>query len=142
MDEIIVENSGYVVLKKIHDSRDGNLIIMEELKDIPFEIKRVYYINNLENSVSIRGLHAHKQIEQVIFCISGSFILNLDDGNVKQSIMMNADNIGVILGKMLWHSMENFSAGCVLLVVASDYYSENDYIRDYSEFLILSQKNK
>lgn len=135
MDDIIVKNSGLVTLQKFHDERDGNLIILEALKDIPFEIKRVYYINNLENSVSIRGLHAHRELEQVIFCISGSFILGLDDGTNKQKILMNKDNVGVILGKMLWHTMEDFSSGCVLMVVASDYYNEADYIRDYDNYL-------
>ncbi|MBM9577278.1 FdtA/QdtA family cupin domain-containing protein [Leptospira sp. 201903070] len=137
MNEIRVKNSGYIMLKKIRDDRDGNLIILEALKDVPFEIKRVYYINNLENSVSIRGLHAHKEIEQAIFCINGSFTLGLDDGNSKQRILMNSDNVGVLLGKMLWHTMEDFSSGCVLLVVASDYYREDDYIRKYSEFIQL-----
>jgi dTDP-4-dehydrorhamnose 3,5-epimerase-like enzyme len=135
MEPIIVKNSGFVTLNKIHDKRDGNLIIMEALKDIPFEIKRVYYINNLENSISIRGQHAHRGLEQVIFCINGSFILGLDDGTNKQKILMNKDNIGVILGKMLWHTMEEFSSGCVLLVVASDFYNESDYIRSYEDFL-------
>jgi dTDP-4-dehydrorhamnose 3,5-epimerase-like enzyme len=108
---------------------------MESLKDVSFEIKRLYYINNLENSISIRGQHAHKELEQAIFCINGSFILGLDDGEKKQKILMNKDNIGVILGKMLWHTMEEFSSGCVLLVVASDYYKESDYIRNYDEFI-------
>ncbi len=135
MSPISVNNSGYIELKKIHDDRDGNLIIMEALRDVPFEIKRLYYINNLENSVSIRGKHAHKELEQVIFCINGSFILGLDDGVNSQKILMNKDNVGIILGKMLWHTMEDFSSGCILLVVASDFYKESDYIRDYGEFL-------
>ncbi|EKR74246.1 sugar 3,4-ketoisomerase [Leptospira noguchii] len=141
MDKIIVKNSGYINLKKVRDDRDGNLIILEGMKDVPFEIKRIYYINNLENSVSIRGQHAHKEIEQVIFCVSGSFTLKLDDGKAKQEILMNRDNVGVLLGKMLWHTMENFSSGCILLVVASDYYREDDYIRNYSDFIKLIKKN-
>lgn len=134
MEPLAVKNSGYINLKKIQDERDGNLIILEALKDIPFEIKRVYYINNLENCLSVRGKHAHKKLEQVIFCISGSFVLGLDDGRVQQKIFMNKDNIGVLLGKMLWHTMEEFSSGCVLMVVASDYYNESDYIRNYEDF--------
>ncbi|EMO90537.1 sugar 3,4-ketoisomerase [Leptospira noguchii] len=141
MDKIIVKNSGYINLKKVRDDRDGNLIILEGMKDVPFEVKRIYYINNLENSVSIRGQHAHKEIEQVIFCVSGSFTLKLDDGKAKQEILMNRDNVGVLLGKMLWHTMENFSSGCILLVVASDYYREDDYIRNYSDFIKLIKKN-
>ncbi|EMF83299.1 WxcM-like protein [Leptospira weilii serovar Topaz str. LT2116] len=141
MDEIIVKNSGYIHLKKVRDDRDGNLIILEGAKDVPFEIKRIYYINNLENSVSVRGQHAHKEIEQVIFCVSGSFTLKLDDGKSKQAILMNKDNVGVLLGKMLWHTMENFSSGCILLVAASDYYREDDYIRNYSDFIGLAGKS-
>lgn len=141
MDEIIVKNSSYINLKKVRDDRDGNLIILESMRDVPFEIKRVYYINNLENSVSVRGQHAHKEIEQVIFCINGSFTLKLGDGRTRQEILMNKDNVGVLLGRMLWHTMENFSSGCVLLVAASDYYREDDYIRNYSDFIRLAEKN-
>jgi len=137
MQEIKVKNSGYINLKKIHDERDGSLIIAEAQTDIPFDIKRVYYINNLENCISVRGRHAHKKLNQVIFCISGSFVLHLDDGFNKQNILMNKDNRGVILGPMLWHEMLDFSSGCVLLVFASDYYEENDYIREYETFLKL-----
>ncbi|MBM9590254.1 FdtA/QdtA family cupin domain-containing protein [Leptospira sp. 201903075] len=137
--DLKVNHSGLVTLAKIQDERDGNLIIANASKEIPFEIKRVYYINQLENSVSIRGKHAHKKCEQVIFCISGSFLLGLDDGKVQQKILMNKDNIGIYLGPMLWHTMEEFSAGCVLLVFASDYYDESDYIRSYEEFTELSK---
>lgn len=135
MQEIKIKNSGYIVLNKINDSRDGSLMIAESHKDIPFDIKRVYYINNLQNCISIRGKHAHKKLNQVIFCINGSFVLHLDDGEVKQDIIMNKDNIGVILGPMLWHEMFDFSSGCVLLIFASDYYNEDDYIRNYETFI-------
>lgn len=127
-------------LKLIRDARDGNLVILEALRDIPFEAKRIYYITNLENSVSVRGRHAHRNLEQIIFCIQGSFTLGLDDGFKQQRILMNRVNIGIRLGQMLWHTMEDFSNGCVLLVVASDYYDEHDYIRNYDEFLQLALK--
>jgi len=139
-EPLIVKNSGYVELKLIRDNRDGNLVILEALRDVPFELKRLYYITNLENSVSIRGQHAHKQLEQVIFCIQGSFTLGLDDGQNHQKILMNKVNVGIKLGKMLWHTMEDFSNGCVLLVVASDYYSEEDYIRNYDDFIQLAHQ--
>ncbi|MCT8332219.1 FdtA/QdtA family cupin domain-containing protein [Leptospira sp. 85282-16] len=138
--QLYVKNSSIITLPKIKDNRDGNLIIANSLKEIPFEIKRVYYINQLENSVSVRGKHAHKECEQVIFCINGSFLLGLDDGKTQQKILMNQDNVGVLLGKMLWHTMEDFSPGCVLLVLASDYYDESDYIRDYNEFIKVYSK--
>jgi dTDP-4-dehydrorhamnose 3,5-epimerase-like enzyme len=135
MDSLKIRYSGYVELPKITDEPDGNLYIMEGLRNIPFEIKRVYYINSLENCDSVRGHHAHRQLEQVIFCVNGSFMLDLDDGKTKQSVPMLRDNIGIILGAGLWHEMHSFSSGCVLLVVASDYYDESDYIRDYDDFL-------
>lgn len=135
MNPIRVQRSGYVQLEKIIDDRDGNLCVIEEARDVPFAIRRIYFINHLENSVSVRGKHAHKQLQQAIFCIQGSFSLLLDDGTVQQAIVMNRDNIGVILGAGLWHEMTDFSPGCVLLVVASDYYDEDDYIRDYDAFL-------
>ena len=135
MKPIEVKNSGYVELPRKQDERDGVLIIAEAQRSIPFPIKRVYYITHLENCFSVRGLHAHKELEQVIFCISGSFTLRLDDGATKQDILMNRDNVGVVLGKKLWHEMVDFSSGCVLLVFASDYYDEADYIRNYDDFI-------
>lgn len=137
-----VKNSGYVELKKVIDARDGVLCIMEGVRDIPFEIKRVYYITHIENDVSIRGKHAHRTLNQVIFCISGSFVLSLDDGHSKQDILMRNSDTGVILGPRLWHTMHNFSSGCVLLIVASDYYDEEDYIRNYHEFIQYIQDTK
>lgn len=132
---ITVKNSGYVELKRLDDSPDGVLAVMEGNRDIPFDIKRIYYITRLDNCLSIRGKHAHKELQQVIFCINGSFMLSLDDGEQQQEVRMWRDNIGVILGKELWHTMHSFSTGCVLLVAASDYFDEADYIRDYDEFL-------
>lgn len=135
LQKIIVKNSGYVELPRIVDDRDGVLCVAEAEKNVPFPIKRVYYITHLENDKSIRGKHAHKELSQVIFCISGSFVLSLDDGTEKQDILMWRDNTGVILGPGLWHTMHSFSNGCVLLVLASDYFDESDYIRDYQTFL-------
>ena len=142
MDPIKVRHSGYVTLKKIADGHDGSICVAEGLREIPFEIKRVYYINNLENCVSIRGHHAHKKLEQVIFCISGSFVLSLDDGETKQDVNMFRDNVGVVLKPGLWHTMRDFSCNCILLVFASDVFRESDYIRDYDEFLEWRRKQK
>lgn len=132
---IKVKNSGYIELKKVVDERDGALCIMEGMRDVPFDIKRVYYINHIEHGVSVRGKHAHRTLSQVIFCINGSFVLSLDDGTNKQDVLMWRDNVGVLLGPGLWHTMHSFSSGCLLMVVAGDYYNEQDYIRDYDEFL-------
>lgn len=142
MDKIIVKNSGIVTLPRIVDDRDGVLCIMNSLQEIPFEIKRMYYINNLDPKSSLRGKHAHRKLRQVIFCINGCFTLTLDDGETQQDILMREDNIGVILDPMLWHTMHDFSSGCVLLVAASDYYDEADYIRNYDEFMRLVREEK
>jgi dTDP-4-dehydrorhamnose 3,5-epimerase-like enzyme len=135
METITVANSGYIPIKRVVDDRDGVLCIGEAHRDVPFAIKRFYYITNLENAHSVRGKHAHRSLWQAIFCVSGSFVLGLDDGTTRQDISMWQNHLGVLLGPGLWHTMQNFSAGCVLLVLASDYYDEADYIRDYEAFL-------
>ena len=142
INKIKVKNSGLIKLKAVNDFPDGNLIIGEALKSIPFKIKRFYLINNLFNKKSIRGKHAHKKLEQVIFCISGYFTLALDDGKNKQRILMNNPTIGVKLGKLLWATMSHFSKDCVILVVANDYYKESDYIRNYNNFIKYLKKTR
>lgn len=130
-----VKNSGIIKMQFFNDFPDGNLVIGEAEKNIPFKIKRVYYINNLYNKNAIRGYHAHKKLDQIIFCINGSFVLKLDDGKNKQKIVMNDNYYGVRLGPLLWHTMEKFSSDCVILVLASDYYKEGDYLRNYDDFI-------
>ena len=111
----------------------GNLIAIEENKNIPFEIKRVYYIFDTKDGVR-RGFHAHKNLEQVLVCVNGSCEILLDDGKEKSIIKLKNRNEGLFIKKMVWLEMFNFSADCVLMVLASDYYYEDDYIRDYKEF--------
>ena len=115
----------------------GKLIAIEQLKNIPFEIKRVYYIFDTKKEAK-RGFHAHKNLEQVAICVSGSCKFLLDDGKERvKDIILNSPNKGLFIGKMIWREMYDFSDDCVLLVIASDYYDESDYIRDYEEFLKL-----
>ncbi|NCQ13064.1 WxcM-like domain-containing protein [Candidatus Falkowbacteria bacterium] len=133
--KIKVKHSGLIKLKSFDDFPDGNLVIAETKKNVPFAIKRIYYINNLFNKKAKRGHHAHKKLNQIIFCVNGSFVLNLDDGKNKQSLLLNSEAEGVILGPSLWHTMEKFSSDCVILVLADNYYKESDYIRNYEEFL-------
>lgn len=133
--KIKVKNSGIIKLHFFDDFPDGNLVIGEAEKNIPFKIKRVYFINNLFNKKSHRGLHAHKKLEQIIFCVNGHFTLQLDDGQTKQNILMNDPYNGIRLGPELWHHMTKFSSDCVILVLANDYFKENDYIRNYQKFL-------
>lgn len=135
MNKIIVKNCKIVKLPVIKDKKDGCLSVAESSRNIPFEIKRIYYIYNFTNKSTVRGKHAHKKLRQVLFCIDGSCILNLDDGTNKQFIVLNEPNVGIYLGPKLWHAMEIFSKNCIVLALASDHYDESDYIRDYAEFL-------
>ncbi len=133
--DIIVRNSGIIEFQFVEDPPDGNLAIAQGEKDIPFPIKRTYWINKLNRPEAVRGKHAHIELEQVIVCLNGSFTLHLDDGAKKQDIIMDSPYRGVILGKMLWHKMTDFSKDCVILVLAGDVYKEADYIRNYEDFL-------
>jgi dTDP-4-dehydrorhamnose 3,5-epimerase-like enzyme len=129
-----------VPLKFFKDSPDGNLFIAEACRQIPFEIKRVYFINNLANSRAVRGRHAHRRLEQVLICVSGSFVLHLDDGRSTQRIRLNDAACGIRVGPMLWHTMSSFSYDCVILVLASAWFEESDYIRDHGVFLQAVQR--
>ena len=130
-----INNCKKIKLKKIIDSDDGTLSIAEEKNQIPFDIKRVYYIYDLKNKNTTRGYHSHKNLEQVIFCINGYFKLLLDDGRNKKEIKLYNPNEGLYMPKNIWHTMSDFSHNCILLVFASDYFDEDDYIRDYDEFI-------
>lgn len=133
--KIRVKNSGIVKLKTIIDKDgDGDIFIAEVTKNIPFKIKRVFFINSPKREKSVRGQHAHKKFNQAIFCVNGSFVLNLDDGSARQRIIMDDPSTGVLLGPKLWHTMTNISKDCNILVLADDFYHEDDYIRDYKEF--------
>lgn len=119
-------------LVQLGDER-GSLIALDKISGLPFDIKRVYYVFDTKPGVA-RGYHAHKKLHQMAVCLSGSCCMVLDDGVNRESIIMNSTSVGIDLPPMLWHEMHDFSADCILLVVASDYYDENDYIRDYLEF--------
>jgi len=117
----------------IKGDENGSLIALEENKNIPFKIKRVYYIFDTKEGVR-RGFHAHKSLEQALICVNGSCDILLDDGKEKIVIKLKNRNEGIYLNKMIWHEMFNFSADCVLMVLASDFYYEEDYIRNYNNF--------
>jgi hypothetical protein len=133
-NEIVVKNAKSIELPCIEDGIDGTISVAENFNHIPFAVKRVYYIYNLLNEEAIRGKHAHKNLEQVLFCINGSCEIGLDDGEKKQDIVLNTPNTGIYLGIELWHTMQKFTDNCILLVLASDVYDAKDYIRDYAEF--------
>ncbi|WP_019415894.1 FdtA/QdtA family cupin domain-containing protein [Paenisporosarcina sp. TG20] len=117
----------------IGDER-GNLVSLEEYKNVPFSIKRVYYLYELKKELS-RGFHAHKELQQVLVCLKGSCNVLLDDGIKKQLYLLDQPHISIFIDQMIWHEMHDFSEDCVLLVIASDYYNKTDYLRDYQEFL-------
>jgi dTDP-4-dehydrorhamnose 3,5-epimerase-like enzyme len=111
----------------------GNLISLEQNKNIPFDIKRVYYIFDTKSGIR-RGFHAHKNLNQVLVCILGSCKILLDDGKKKVEIKLDSPNKGLVIKSMIWREMFDFSNDCVLLVLADEVYDEKDYIRDYQEF--------
>lgn len=112
----------------------GSLVALESLKNIPFEIKRVYYIFGTDTQTS-RGFHAHKQLQQLAICLSGQCRMVLDDGQKREEVWLDSPAKCLLIGNSIWREMHDFSADCVLLVLASEYYDEADYIRDYEMFL-------
>lgn len=112
----------------------GSLVALESDKNIPFEIKRVYYIFDTKSGV-VRGLHAHKDLSQVMVCLKGSCRVVLDDGSIKEQVILDSPEQGLLINSMMWREMHDFSVDCVLLVLANEYYDESDYIRDYDGFL-------
>ena len=122
----------WIELPDLGDDR-GSLMVLESNKNVPFEVKRIYYILDAKPDVP-RGFHAHKELMQLAFCIKGSCNMIMDNGIEKQQVRIDKSNIGLMIPPMVWHEMHDFSDDCVMLVLASDYYSENDYIREYKEF--------
>ena len=118
---------------KIIDPR-GNLTFIEGSDHVPFEIKRVYYLYDVPGG-SVRGGHAHKDLNQMIIALSGSFDVLLDDGSKKEIYHLNSPSKGLLVTPMVWRELNNFSSGSVCLVLASEHFSEEDYYRDYSQFL-------
>ncbi len=125
-------------IRKINFQRHGDdrgmLVALEENKEIPFKIKRVYYIYDTKKEVR-RGLHAHKSLEQILICVHGSCMITLDNGNEKGTVLLDNPYEGIYVPNNMWREMHDFSEDAVLLVLASDFYREEDYIRDYNIFL-------
>ena len=119
-------------LPKFEDDR-GNLSFIESNNHIPFEIKRTYLIYDVPGG-QVRGGHAYKTLHEFIIALSGSFDVVLDDGREKKVVSLNRSYTGLFVPHLIWKNLENFSTNSVCLILASDYYDENDYIRDYDEF--------
>lgn len=117
-----------------HGDTRGELIALETFKEIPFTIKRIYYMYDIGKGIR-RGFHAHKALEQVLICIHGSCKILLDNGKEKEIVPLDSPCEGLYLANDIWREMYDFSPDAVLLVLASEYYDETDYIRDYDEFL-------
>ena len=122
-----------IPLQKHGDER-GMLVALERTKNVPFEIKRVYYMFGTQSDVR-RGYHAHKELRQLAIPVSGSCRFMLDDGKEKVDILLDNPALGLLIEPAIWHEMYDYSHDCILLVLASDVYNESDYIRNYDEFV-------
>ena len=123
-----------IINLNVHGDNRGKLISLESGRDLPFEIKRVYWIFDTAPDQD-RGMHAHKNMEQIIVAMDGACQFVLDDGKKRETVWLNRPDIGLYIGKNMWREMKHFSYGCKLMVLASDYYDEKEYIRNYDEFL-------
>jgi len=119
---------------KINGDERGSLIAIENNYNVPFDIKRVYYIFDTKDGVR-RGFHAHKNLKQLAICVKGSCKFLLDDGRNKANIKLDSPNQGLLIEGLIWREMYDFSEDCVLVVLADEYYDEDDYIRDYEIFM-------
>lgn len=128
-----IDKCHIITFPKISDQR-GNLSFVEGKKHIPFDIARIYYLYDVPGGEA-RGAHAHRDLEQVIVPISGSFDLELDDGIQKKTFHLRKANEGLYLSRMVWRNLTNFASGSVCLVMASAPFAESDYHRDYAKFL-------
>lgn len=117
-----------------HGDDRGQLVAIEAMKDLPFAIKRVYYIYDTLTGVR-RGYHAHKCLQQILLCVNGSCKIHLDDGHDTAEVVLDKPNEGLYISNNMWREMYDFTPGTVLLVLASEYYDEADYIRNYDEFI-------
>jgi dTDP-4-dehydrorhamnose 3,5-epimerase-like enzyme len=130
-----VANCHPITLQHIDGATSGSLTVAEYGGAIPFEFRRVYYMTGVSEPGAVRGRHAHKTLQQAMFCVNGSVRLDVDDGSHKASVVLDRPHEGVYIGPLLWHELHEFSPGCVVLVFAAAEYDEEDYIRDYGAFL-------
>lgn len=128
-----IHDSKLIELPRIHDQR-GNLTFIENSRHIPFDIKRVYYLYDVPGGAS-RAAHGHKALHQLMIAMSGSFDITLDDGVEKKKYHLNRSYYGLYIPPMMWRDLDNFSSGAVCMVMASDYFDESDYYRNYVDFV-------
>lgn len=131
-----IYNCNVIELAKVHN-RAGNITAVNGNFDVPFDIKRVYYLYDVPGGET-RGGHAHKELHQLIVAASGSFDVIIDDGTNKKTVSLNRPNYGLLVTPLIWRELVNFSSGAVLLVLASMKYTESDYVREYDDYKTLT----
>ena len=129
-----VADCSVIELDKHHSDRKGNLTVVENGVTLPFDVKRVYYLYDVPGGEN-RGSHAHRELEQLIIAASGSFTVTLDDGETRRSFFLNRPYQGLLVKPGLWRDLGDFSSGAICMVLASEEYNADDYIRDYQEFI-------
>lgn len=134
MQKYSVYDCSVIELDKHHSARKGNLSVVQNGVTVPFDVKRVYYLYDVPAGES-RGAHAHRDLYQLIVAVSGSFRVTLDDGKVRRTFYLNRPYQGLFVKPGLWRDLDEFSSGAVCMVLASDVYSEDDYIRNYEDFI-------
>ena len=127
----------WIHLPPLGDER-GSLVALETGKTVPFDIKRVYYIFATQKNVA-RGFHAHKNLKQIAVCVTGKCRMVLDNGKIRQDAWLDSPTKGLLISDLVWREMHDFSEDCVLLVLASEHYDENDYIRHYEDFVKIAR---
>lgn len=135
-----VHDCKIIELPKITDQR-GNLTFIESGRHMPFEMKRIYYLYDVPGGAA-RAAHGHRNLHQLMISLSGSFDVTLDDGKEKKVFHLNRSYYGLYIPPMMWRDLDNFSSAAVCMVVASDFYDESDYFRDYNDFLAAAEKAK
>ncbi|MBI6873587.1 sugar 3,4-ketoisomerase [Clostridium aciditolerans] len=131
-------NTGLLKFRDIND-KYGHLTPIEGKIDVPFEIKRIYYITRVQEGVT-RGFHSHRKLHQVLICLNGSVNIRLRNSNDEEVVQLNDPSIGLYIGPLIWREMFDFTEGSVLLVLASEYYDESDYIRNHDFYLEEARK--
>jgi len=129
-----IDDVEIISIPKIIDEEGRGKLSVIEKSILPFEIKRVYYLYDVPSD-AFRGGHAHKNLIQFMIALSGSFEVKIDDGSNNKKVMLNKPNQGLLIPSGIWREMDNFSAGSVCLVLASEFFDESDYFRDYNTFL-------
>ena len=138
MNQITVFDCSIIQLPKIHNPA-GNITVVSNHNEIPFDVKRVFYIYDIPSGED-RGAHAHVLCHQFLIAAGGSFEIELDDGRIKRTVMLNRPNIGLHIPPGIWAAEKGFSSGSICLVLASHKYEESDYIRNYEDFINLKLK--